>query len=344
MIFSCSMSLAADKPNLFVIMADDLGWSDIGCYGSEIATPHLDALAAGGDWYHMLAAQSGTFGPATAHMVISARAKHPLGPWENAPNNPLIHTYSRAEKWWTKGHGDLIQGPDGQWWCVLLAHKAQHRTLGRCTVIEPLEWKSDNWPRVAEKWPAAWKEARVEMPLSDDFKGPDLGLQWQFFREFEPNRIAFEEGSLRLEARGDSAGTSLPLCVMPRDECYQVEAEFELDIGATAGMMLFASSEQHLGFALNADGKIQRVDAGMKTYRWAKDLPHESRCVAMRITNRHEDVTLSYRDAKGVWQTLAPAYAIDRLGDSLSGVRVGLFVHGKGSARFHEFRYKALPD
>lgn len=39
---------AADRPNLVVILADDMGFSDIGCYGGEIATPHLDALAAGG--------------------------------------------------------------------------------------------------------------------------------------------------------------------------------------------------------------------------------------------------------------------------------------------------------
>lgn len=35
-------------PNILLISADDLGWSDIGCYGSEIHTPNLDALAAGG--------------------------------------------------------------------------------------------------------------------------------------------------------------------------------------------------------------------------------------------------------------------------------------------------------
>lgn len=41
--------LAADrKPNIIVIMADDVGYSDIGCYGSEIRTPNLDALAASG--------------------------------------------------------------------------------------------------------------------------------------------------------------------------------------------------------------------------------------------------------------------------------------------------------
>jgi len=39
---------AADRPNVVLILADDLGFSDLGCYGSEIATPHLDALASGG--------------------------------------------------------------------------------------------------------------------------------------------------------------------------------------------------------------------------------------------------------------------------------------------------------
>jgi len=39
---------AAPRPNLLVVMVDDLGFSDLGCYGSEIATPNLDDLARNG--------------------------------------------------------------------------------------------------------------------------------------------------------------------------------------------------------------------------------------------------------------------------------------------------------
>ncbi len=41
-------STAAERPNIVLIMCDDMGFSDIGCYGGEIDTPNLDRLATGG--------------------------------------------------------------------------------------------------------------------------------------------------------------------------------------------------------------------------------------------------------------------------------------------------------
>ncbi|MEM8911776.1 MAG: arylsulfatase [Planctomycetota bacterium] len=41
-------SFAGDRPNIVLIMVDDMGFSDLGCYGGEIQTPHIDQLATDG--------------------------------------------------------------------------------------------------------------------------------------------------------------------------------------------------------------------------------------------------------------------------------------------------------
>ena len=47
-LLAVNASLAADKPNIVIVMVDDMGFSDVGCYGGEIETSNLDSLAASG--------------------------------------------------------------------------------------------------------------------------------------------------------------------------------------------------------------------------------------------------------------------------------------------------------
>ena len=45
---SYAQKSSSERPNIIFILVDDMGWSDLGCYGSEIQTPNIDRLAANG--------------------------------------------------------------------------------------------------------------------------------------------------------------------------------------------------------------------------------------------------------------------------------------------------------
>ena len=47
-VTTCRENAALSRPNIVIILADDMGFSDLGCYGGEIQTPNLDRLAANG--------------------------------------------------------------------------------------------------------------------------------------------------------------------------------------------------------------------------------------------------------------------------------------------------------
>ena len=47
-VFTSLAATAADRPNILIILTDDMGFSDLGSFGGEIDTPNLDSLAKGG--------------------------------------------------------------------------------------------------------------------------------------------------------------------------------------------------------------------------------------------------------------------------------------------------------
>jgi xylan 1,4-beta-xylosidase len=290
-------------------------------------------------WYYMTSAQGGTLGPSTSHMVVAARSRTPVGPWENSPYNPIIRTWSRNEEWWSKGHGTLIEGPDGHWYCVLHGVKNGFRTLGRPTIIEPIEWTSDGWYRVAKRWPAGWaRPVAAKMPMSDAFKDRTLGIQWQFHGHYDENRFRIEDGALHLKGHGSDPGESRPLTIMPMHIAYEVEVDVAVSGNAVAGLSLFASPRDYIGYSLSTSGALKRVQEGHKRYN-ATDNPSPGKSrLSLRIVNDKQDVRFYYREENGAWRVMQPSMEVAAAGP----LRPALFVSGDGQATFRNFTYRPL--
>lgn len=79
-------------PNVVVIFMDDMGWSDLGCYGSEIETPHADALARRGLRFNNYTSHP-ICSPARA-ALLTGRNAHSVSTGWLATNNPGFPGYS----------------------------------------------------------------------------------------------------------------------------------------------------------------------------------------------------------------------------------------------------------
>jgi xylan 1,4-beta-xylosidase len=108
----------------------------------EMFAPEGPKIFRRGDWFYLVSAVGGTAGPATSHMVIAARSRSIHGPWEHCPHNPIVHTENASEPWWSRGHASLVEGSDGSWWMVYHGYENGFRTLGRQTLLEPVQWTS----------------------------------------------------------------------------------------------------------------------------------------------------------------------------------------------------------
>ncbi len=298
-------------------------------------------------YFYMTSAEGGTAGPATSHMCIMARSRSIFGPWENSPYNPLVHTYSAAESWWSKGHGTLIDDVNGDWWMVYHAYANAYHTLGRQTLLEPMQYLADGWFAAAEKaeYLPEDKSIRRGFDLNDDFGCPELGLQWTFWKENAMKELTIKDHTLRMEGKGVSPADARLLLMAPEDKCYEAQVEVQVGKGNRAGMMLYYNEKAFAGVL--SDGKNFTV---YKDAEHSETVPSRiGHKFKMKLLNRGNRVTMQVGIGDGNWTTLAENLDVSMMHHNnyrgFLALRVGLLSAGKGSAAFKAFRYKnALPQ
>ena len=299
-----------------------------------------------GDWWYYIAAEGGTAGPPTSHLVAIARSKSVDGPWENSPYNPLVHTYHNTDRWWSRGHGSLVDTPDGRWYIVYHAYENGYYNLGRQTLLEPVILNEEGWFEslgeniVEDPLPAPLplkpydRKARL-----GEFR---VGLDWKYYKDFDPARANIADGVLTLKAQGDSPANSAPFMFVAGDQAYEFEVEIERDPSATAGLVLYYNSQYYVGEGFDSRGtmRFRRDKGGVR-----KRIPDVTHCW-LRLRNDHQVVS-AYYSLDGVnWKQ-------DDWGIEISGYNhntfhefqsmlPGLVAIGEGEVKFSNFKYRKL--
>ncbi len=324
----------------------------------ETFAPEGPKVLRHGDFFYLILAVGGTAGPPTGHMVIVARSRSIHGPWENAPNNPLIRTVSATEKWWSRGHATAVEAPDGSWWMVYHGYENGFWTLGRQTLLDPVHWTADGWlvadgGDLSKPIRKPGVKARIAplphgAPLSDDFSGKTLKQQWSFYDPGpdEAQRLRFDNGSLVIQGKGAHPRDASPLTFITGDLKYQFEVDVDVSGDAHAGVLLFYNRRLYCGLGFDARRFVMHRYGLERNRARPAD---SSRQLRLRVTLDGHIATFHWREARAAknapWnkydvQMELSGYHHNVAGDFLS-LRPGIYVAGAGEARFSNLRFSA---
>ncbi len=302
-----------------------------------------------GKFYYLTAAEGGTAGPATSHMVISARSASPFGPWENSPYNPIIRTKKSSDKWWSQGHGTLFDDANGKWWMIFHGYENGYYNMGRQTLLLPIEWTNNGWYKLPDSIntdkpiikPAGICSAD-SFTLNDNFGGKTLKPQWKFFGEYDASRFYLVDNSLVINSKGHSVGDCSPVLCIPSNHSYLVQVELYIEGDATGGLVFFYNNNAHSGILADKDNIL----ANLRDWQFITEKNKIKNHVYLRLKNINSTVDMYYSTDGEKWNKIENSFEISSLNHNAFGgflsLRLGLCSMGNGKVKFKNFIYKSI--
>ena len=331
----------------------EVTWSGSGLQYPE--APHL--YQREGMWY-LVMAEGGT---ERGHCVSVARAPSPTGPWDGAPDNPILSHRSTDSPIQNTGHGDLIEAADGSWWMVLLGVRPRgvspgFHVLGRETFLTPVEWVG-GWPvpsTVALEMPDRPPGSSEAIPNPDSgrdaFDGPVLGPQWIALRRppAEIGSLDARTGWLTLFGDARTLDASRPTYIARRQQHHGFWVRARVDAGdaVEAGIAVVLDTAAHYEIGLAGDRIVVRARIG--PLRSVVASARRFAPVVVLTVNAVDDpwapdtVVLGYEDGDGSPHALAELdgrYLSTEVTGGFLGRTVGMYAVG-GSAAFDWFDYR----
>lgn len=161
------------RPNIIYIIADDIGWSDFGCYGNPaVKTPHIDAIAEKGMIFQNAFLTTSSCSPSRIS-IITGRYPHNTGAAElhsPIPNNQIpFPSLLKKEGFYTVQAGKAHFGPNAE------------------NAFDQFYEGADSGPGGEERWVKCITERPKEKPFFAWFASYDAHRAWQEDPEAEPH-------------------------------------------------------------------------------------------------------------------------------------------------------------
>lgn len=279
-----------------------------------------------GGWYYMLFSDGGTL-PREPSTISTLRARTLEGPWETEPNAPTMFSTDNGARFEGPAHGTLLETQNGQWFVIYHAHETAYYSLGRQTLMEPIEWTADGWWRPVDGKVPTVSAAGPNLPASDfrfqqsdEFDTPSLGLQWFFTCAPDMSGGAWSlndaPGSLRIRtAKGDlSSIDALPAILQQRviDKRFHFATKLTFDArdgGESAGLHMYHDPMMNFWLASTVKGgqkclEVGKYNLGTRTDLWSAPNPHGN-TVYLRITvDGSERATFHFSGDGARWEKL----------------------------------------
>ena len=319
-----------------------------------IEGPHLFKK---GNYYYLMCAEGGT---GDWHSEVILRAKNPMGPWEENPNNPILTQRTgldpnRKDPVSSAGHADIVEDKDGNWWAVFLAcrpYEGDMYNTGRDTYLLPVTWK-DGWPTILEKnvaissvgekanlKPQGKNEFSGNFSYTDNFDGtedssaPDkLNNRWMYLRN--PSKFwTMQDGKLTLNLLPGNIYQREPISALwARQQHGTFTAETTLEFTPRnskdiAGLALLQKEDNNfvLGETIQNGKLTVTLTRAEKNNVQIASAPVKAGKLRLKVEGHDRYYDFYYAEEGGDWQLLAKGVDASNLSTHKSGGFIGACI------------------
>ncbi len=349
--------------------------------GSSIGLTEGPHIKKRDDFYYLITAEGGT---GTQHAVSVARAKRIFGPYETAPNNPLITSaLSPSIGLKRSGHGDWAETDNGEGVLVHLSSRPLtyrgRSVMGRETAMHKISWTTDGWPILSHGENAPLEPMSEETMKANavdehvNFATDTLPMTYHSLRYPIESKHAYvdrQRGQYCLLGQ-ESIGSHFQQSLLARrQQAFVYDYSLTLDFQPAsfqqmAGLTCYYNSQKFFYLHITHDETLGRVlDIAFCAGEWTMRYPQaepislpESGTVGLKVKVDHDIAIFAYQLEGEDWRELDVRldYSVlcDELGDggadaNFTGSFVGFCCQdltGQNQpAFFDHLRYQEYPS